>query len=281
MPHCPVCKNTKNRVLFSKESALGNPYTIVICQRCSTEFISPLPEQEELNRYYEKNYFMNRTDRGYNNYFSDGVRTQVERVFNMNLADLDFDRFEAKLKLKNSLDIGCAAGYFVNLMKEKGWKARGIDVSQECTGYGSETLGLDIDNGDYLQKKYDHTFQLITLWATIEHLTAPDLFLKKIHNDLDDGGMIILSTCRSDSLFKKIFGKRWRYYNVPEHVFYGTRHSLKLLLENQGFVVEKIFTYGSGFGRGGTLARKTADTLAKKLGLGDMIVISARKKEQP
>ncbi len=249
---------------------------IYACRRCAHEFIFPLPTGDEVAAYYDESYFTVRTERGYNDYFSEETKKQIIRVFDLNLKDIAFPAFEHTLPpTKRSLDIGCAAGYFVELLKKRGWNATGIDISSECALYAKKNLELDVVCGDYLTTRYPEPFDLITMWATVEHLPRPDLFLKKASTEIFRSGRLYLSTCRSDSAFKKLHGKKWRYYNVPEHIHYFSNSSLSILLESCGFSIDRLFTYGSGLGKGGTPLRRAADILAKRMRLGDMVVVSA------
>jgi SAM-dependent methyltransferase len=195
------------------------------------------------------------------------------------MKDLGFFDFEkAQPVTRRYLDIGCAAGYSVLYMKQRGWSAAGIDIAGECIRHGKEALGLNLTMGDYLSVRYDSQFNLITLWATIEHLHRPDLIMRKIHEDLTPGGVVYISTCRVGG-FMKLFGSRWRYYNFPEHLYYFTFRQIKKLLEKEGFIVERRAFYGSGMGKPGSALRKMADWAAKQLRLGDMMIIAARKKQ--
>jgi 2-polyprenyl-3-methyl-5-hydroxy-6-metoxy-1,4-benzoquinol methylase len=278
---CLACNSNQNHYLFTKNSRFDKPFSLHRCTKCGSEFISPLPDENRLKAYYEKSYFTTRTDRGYDNYFSNEIKTEIERVFTMNLNDLGFfnDSSLRENELQ-SLDIGCAAGYFVNYMKTLGWSAYGIDVSEICTDFASNRLQLNVVHGDYLEHKYTNKFNLVTMWATIEHLPRPDLFIQKIHEDLDNNGIVYISTCRCDSLFKKVAGKRWRYYNVPEHIHYFTLKGLTTLLEDNGFTVTTSFSYGSGFGKPGSRVRLLADYIAKRCNTGDMLVIGAQKRDE-
>ena len=46
----------------------------------------------------------------------------------------------------------------------------------------------------------------------------------------------------------------------------------------KGFNIIQYATYGSGFGPAGSVARKFADVLAKRLFIGDMMLIAAEKR---
>jgi len=280
--HCILCGPAGRRAVFARPSADGEMFTLVRCASCGLRYLSPRPSENEIGRYYQSTYFTRRTDRGYDNYFAPGTRTEIERLFLLNLGDLGFQAYEASLDgHRRSLDIGCAAGYFVNMLAGRGWEASGIDISESCVSFARDRLGLDVVQGSYLEKSYENKFDLITLWATIEHLHRPDLFLEKIHNDLDDGGRLYLSTCRAGGTsFMRLFGSRWRYYNFPEHLYFFSIRQMRRLLAARGFRIVALGTYGSGFGRPGSPARKAADFAAKRFGLGDMMLIAAEKTRQ-
>jgi SAM-dependent methyltransferase len=274
--NCILCGENSNRFLFSKESDNGEIFSLVKCKDCGLQFISPRPLYKEMGKYYN-NYFQKRSDRGYDNYFSEKIKNEIERVFKLNLEDLDFFSFEKTTEYKTALDIGSAAGYFVSYLKKREWNSIGIDTSDECVDIGKK-YGINLIKGDYLKTDFEDKFSLITLWATIEHLHQPDFFLKKIYNDLTDHGILYMSTCRADGFnFMKLFGPKWRYYNFPQHLYFFSYKQLKKLLQNNGFEIIKYTTYGSGVGIGGSFKRKIADFMAKKFFMGDMMIISAKK----
>lgn len=253
-------------------------FTLVKCDECGLRYLSRVPDEDEIEKYYTNTYFYERTDRGYNNYFSQEVRNEVERVFRLNLKDLGFLDFEKTLGgKKNSLDIGCAAGYFVNYLKEAGWESMGVDISGDCVRFAVANE-LDVKSGNYLKLDFPQKFNLITLWATIEHMHHPDLVLEKAYNDLKNGGMIYISTCRAGGInFMRLFGENWRYYNFPEHIYFFSYRNLKRLLNASGFRITGYKTYGSNLGKSGSFLRRVADVSAKKFYLGDMMIVSAKK----
>ena len=265
---CIICGSEKKTTLFSKESNSGELFTLVKCAKCSLRFLSEVPDEEEIEKYYTNTYFYERTDRGYNNYFSDKVRN-----------DLGFPDFEKNISSeKRSLDIGCAAGYFVNYLKERGWDSQGIDISRDCVTFAVEN-GLNVEFGNYLKVNFQYKFDLITLWATIEHLHHPDLVLEKAFNDLEKGGMLYISTCRAGGVnFMELFGSSWRFYNFPEHIYFFSYANLKKLLHKIGFEIMGYRTYGSNIGESGSFIRKAADYSAKKFYIGDMMIVAAKKK---
>ena len=279
VPECIVCGETAAKRLFDKAGMDGTKFSLVECLSCRTHFLFPRPTEDEVARYYGSEYFTKRTDRGYDNYFSPAIRSEIERVIALNLEGLRFEKFSSELSSeKRSLDIGCAAGYFVNYLASRGWDAQGIDISEPCTEFAQKKLGLKVLNGNYLATTYLEKFDLITMWATIEHLHHPEKILAKAHRDLKPGGMIYISTCRAGGLnFMRLMGPEWRYYNFPEHLWFFTLPALKRLLKKHGFRPVVSFTYGIGFGAPKTLTRRIADFIARRFRAGDMMVIGAQK----
>jgi len=278
--NCIICGSNELNLKFVKSGKKKDEFfELKKCKNCGLEFVSPRPSFEEIVEYYNLDYFTVRTERGYNNYFSPELKEQINRVNLLNLKDLDFFNFENQLDLPASaLDIGAAAGYFVDLLKERNWQSTGIDLSKECVDFGREH-NLDMIRGNYLETSFEKKFDLITMWASIEHLHHPEKFLEKIYLDLKNDGMLYLSTCRIDGInFMRLFGKDWRFYNLPEHLVFFSFKNLKKLLEQSGFKVKKYITYGSGFGKSGSIVRSLADFFAKNFKMGDMMLISAQKK---
>ncbi|MCX7679581.1 MAG: class I SAM-dependent methyltransferase [Spirochaetes bacterium] len=277
-PECILCGNTAQKFLFEKSSSPSETFRLVKCTVCGLRFISPRPTPEASKRRYQSTYFTQRTDRGYNDYFSEKTMREITRVLELNLRDLRFFEFERSIaKPRRYLDIGCAAGYSVYYMQNRGWDAWGIDIASHCISFGKEKYQLNLIEGDYLETEFDAPFDCITLWATIEHLHRPDLVLRKIHRDLSEGGLLMISTCRAGG-FMHLFGNKWRYYNFPEHLYFFTYRQLVHLLEKTSFAVHAHAFYGSGIGKPKSVVRTLADKIAKSFSLGDMMIIAAKKK---
>ncbi|MDF3819398.1 class I SAM-dependent methyltransferase [Leptospira sp. 96542] len=286
---CNSCGSVHFKPLFSKDSPLGERFQIVSCSGCSLVQVNPQPTIESVKKYYDDSYFTQRSDRGYDNYYSEKIKTEISRVFRLNLEDLGFFDWESKRKLSEkfplrSLDIGCAAGYFVDYMKSSGYEAFGIEIADGPVKFARENLGLTIHQENFLDwdKGFSQSFDVITLWATIEHLHQPKETLAKIFKHLKPGGVLILSTCRY-GLLAKWMGKDWRYMNVPEHLYYYSLGDLKHSLLSLGYTNPKSFSYGSGMTTKPnqsylfSISKKIFDVLVKRWNMGDMMVFMASK----
>lgn len=281
---CNSCGSTRFKFLYSKSSHLNEIFEIVKCKSCGLVQVNPQPSFEEVSKYYTNDYFTKRTDRGYDNYYSSEIRNEIERVFQLNLKDLNFFEWENSLIEKKTLDIGSAAGYFVAYMKFRNWNSIGIEISDEPVRFAKEILKQEVYKNDFLDwdKEFKNKFQLITLWASIEHLHLPKETIQKIYSHLEPNGRIILSTCRY-GIISRLRGIKWRFLNVPEHLYYYSKKNLIDLFEGVGFKVIKQISYGSGFtakknsSKFYQICKKIFDKLVKLTNQGDMIVLVAEK----
>ncbi|EMK25381.1 MULTISPECIES: class I SAM-dependent methyltransferase [Leptospira] len=280
---CNTCGSSEFKPLFSKSNHKNEFFHIVQCIRCSLVQVSPQPSPIEAASYYSEEYFLKRSDRGYDNYFSEGIRDEISRVFGLNLKDLGFQTWEKSLpSAKRCLDVGCAAGYFVDYMQSRGWDSYGIDIAQAPVKFAQDKLKLKVEQVDFLEWKPTDPFDLITLWASIEHLHKPKETLEKIYTHLKPGGRVILSTCRW-GILAKLQGPSWRYLNVPEHLYYYSLPGIVKLCRSLGFEKKKHVTYGSGLTakKNPSLLYKTlkylADPTVKFLDQGDMMALCFAK----
>ncbi|TGM12288.1 class I SAM-dependent methyltransferase [Leptospira selangorensis] len=278
---CNTCSNSDFTPLFSKASPKGEIFQIVECKKCKLVQVNPQPSLEEVSKYYEDSYFTQRTDRGYDNYYSEETKKEIARVFNLNLKDLGFFDWEKLLGSERSaLDVGCAAGYFLDYLKGRNWKTKGLDIASGPVRFAKETLGLDVEQKDFLTWDLDgkEKFDLITLWASIEHLHHPKETLQKILKHLKPGGRMILSTCRYGVLAKYL-GPKWRYLNVPEHLYYYSLPGIISLGNELGYIPLGHISYGSGLtAKKGSgvfykTSKKVADWAVKKFDQGDMMAV--------
>lgn len=281
---CNNCNQKEFRPVLEKASAKGDKFQVQKCKNCGLLQTNPRPTFSEILEYYSSEYFHKRTERGYDNYYSSEVRAQIERVLLLNLNDLKFFDYEKTLSDKKVLDIGCAYGYFLNLLKGRGWDTLGIDIAGEPVQLARERLSLNVIQDNFLEwdKKIQNKFHLITLWASLEHLHYPKETLQKIYKHLHPNGRIILSTCRY-GILAKLQGANWRYMNVPEHLYFYTLKQLKEQLEKIGFQFVAQITYGSGLTTKKNasffynISKKILDSLVKVLGQGDMMALHFKK----
>jgi len=280
---CRICDSPVTPHLSKRSENNDKIYTIYRCQRCGLWQVLPLPSEKELEGLYEENYFDQRTERGYDNYLGDAVRRSVTNTLEKNLNGLGFYNWETTLdKHPKALEIGSAGGIFVEYLDQRGWDSEGIDISRYMVEQAKHR-GLKMIHGDFLTTPFKkESYDLIAMWATLEHLREPEKFIQKISEILKPGGKLFLSTANT-GFWARIYKERWRYLNLPEHLYYFNINNLRILCQRYKIDIETSFTYGSGFtskqgmGGGYRLAKYFADRCARYFHTGDMIVTGGSK----
>lgn len=259
---CRICGNRDFKPEISK-----NGFTYVACNACETSVIHPLPDEEDLRRYYET-------------YENDGgtylqIREQDKmpffRDYDLTFSDLRFDLS----RVKKALDIGCATGIFLEYLQSRDVRATGIDVSAPMIAR-ARSKGLDCRVTDLFD--LTETFDFITLWDVIEHFSDPKKVIGKVYDLTEPGGYLLIQTpCKG--LISDTFGEDWRHYIPPQHLYLFSQNSLFTLLMDNGFLLVNWIRIGSGNDAGTIPAKqkKVFDTICKKLCMGDNIILLAKK----
>jgi SAM-dependent methyltransferase len=96
------------------------------------------------------------------------------------------------------LDIGCGRGEFLELLRQQGVRARGLDINHEMVEVCRQR-GLDADEGDalgYLRAQADGSLGGVFAAQVVEHL-EPDYLvamLQRMYEVLQPGGVLALET---------------------------------------------------------------------------------------
>ncbi len=138
------------------------------------------------------------------------------------------------------LDVGCGRGEWLQVLREAGFQARGIDTNrilvQQC-----KELSLDVEEREalsYLGSLSDGSLNAVTAFHFAEHLPLETLvkFLDEAGRTLKPGGLIILETPNPENL---LVGS-CNFYLDPTHKNPIPIPTMKLLLEARGFRCEEV-----------------------------------------
>lgn len=222
--HCMVCGNGK----FSKNKIPG----LVQCCDCGFLTTDLNLSFEELQQLYSENYFCGEE---YADYQKD--KTIIQKDFENRLRRMHFHI--KNFRQQKLFEIGCAYGFFIEMARKEFKSVSGIDISKDAIEYAKSELKLDVRCGDYLEAEVTPC-NVICMWDTIEHLSDPERYIRKIHEDLMDGGFVCITTGDAGSVAAKIRGKKWRQIHPPTHLHYFSKKTLVLLLERLGFEIVDI-----------------------------------------
>jgi len=138
------------------------------------------------------------------------------------------------------LDVGCGRGEWLQVLREAGFEARGIDTNrilvQQC-----KDLSLQVEEREaleFLGSLPDGSLNAVTAFHFAEHLPLETLvkFLDETGRTLKPGGLIILETPNPENL---LVGS-CNFYLDPTHKNPIPIPTMKLLLEARGFRCEEV-----------------------------------------
>jgi 2-polyprenyl-3-methyl-5-hydroxy-6-metoxy-1,4-benzoquinol methylase len=211
-------------------------FEIAECPSCRLLFRAQLPGEEEIPGIYGMDYFEEPSGetagQGYADYLGD---EDVHRLVARRRLRL-LGRLGAEGPL---LDVGCAAGFFLDEARERGWSVEGVDVSEPMAEYARGTLGLEVSTGlAGAQQASRSDYGCITMWDYIEHAVDPMGELRRAHSLLSPGsGLLALSTGDASALVARLSGSRWHLLTPRHHMYFFTMSTLREALTRAGFEV--------------------------------------------
>lgn len=179
-------------------------------------------------------------------------------------------------KFGTLLDVGCGLGWLVKEAKSRGYKAIGMDTSKILVRLGKKELKLDLYNSYPKNKKFD----VIVAKHVLEHIKSAEFFLKNISKLLSADGVFLVACPNNASLMHWTFGSRWYGLCPNQHVWQFTPGTLSMLLEKNGFKIDKIIIDSLDYKPNGIklAAFWFLTNLANILRIGDQIVIICSRR---
>ena len=233
---CIFCGSNKKKPLYSRIDARyfldENLYTMNQCLDCESYFLSPRIKKEFLSRYYPNEF-----------YYLDHTQASIWRQ-ELQKNYKKYTYYLKNMKPGRILDIGCRDGSFVKFMELLGWQAEGYEYSNEV----ENRFGCNIRYENLYQFETE-SFDVITLWAVLEHLYNPNDYIEYCQKILKPGEIVIIQVPKYNSFT----GKFLFHEDVPRHASAFTSTGLVKYIERFGFKLKKINTrcqifYGNSYG---------------------------------
>jgi SAM-dependent methyltransferase len=140
------------------------------------------------------------------------------------------------------LDVGAYCGYFVDVAREGGYEAEGLELSS-WAAERARALGLAVHTESLAARLASGaTYDVVTMFDVIEHMADPRTELADVFRLLPPGGRLYLSTIDADSLFARVLGRHWPWL-MDMHLYYFTRQTITMLLNQAGFEIQGIGLY--------------------------------------
>lgn len=208
---------------FRCTSALyGKHFDIVRCRRCGLGYTNPRLSAEEIMRAYAEV-----EDPLYDQEYDGRALT-----FRKHLSRIE----KMKSPPGRLLDVGAYSGVFVETAAARGWDAWGLEPCRWALDL-ARSRGLNMIEGSLDTAAIEpRSFDVITMWDVIEHVTDPLAQLRLVHDLLKPDGLAVVHTMDLDSSFARIMGSRWPWL-MEMHIYYFSPRTLGRMAETAGLRV--------------------------------------------
>lgn len=161
-------------------------FPLAQCAICGMRFLSVQPAPESLAELYSADYFESDFRCGRSD--ANAADEAAFRAENAGLLDA-FGRWSRPGEL---LEVGSATGWLLKHAIERGWRARGVELSADACAR-SRALGLDVFHGDLLAAALpSDTFDLVYMGDVLEHVPNCRAVLLEVTRVLKPGGHFYL-----------------------------------------------------------------------------------------
>ena len=125
-----------------------------------------------------------------------------------------------------------------------GWETCGIKLSEEARKV-AEQKGIkaykSLDDAAFPNGFFD----VVTMFAVIEHLSEPKEVVKVLAEVLKEDGLFVIMTGDAKSLKATYKAEKWHMYRPPEHLYFFCAKSLNFLMDLFEFrKIKTIYTDG-------------------------------------
>lgn len=198
------------------------------CTQCKVVSTYPLPTDDAIHAHYARkfqsgNYQLLRD-------YAEEYKRQVYTLF-VEILEAGLATRHESLSGRNVLDVGCFTGEFLELLHEKNVDVYGLELQSDAVKIASQKFPghiyqADVHGNDYPQMEFD----IVTLLGVVEHVVDPVQLLERSAELLKSGGVILIQTPNSASLWALLMRSLWPPYAPVEHIHLFSRQGLVSLL---------------------------------------------------
>ncbi|HWL15386.1 MAG TPA: methyltransferase domain-containing protein [Opitutus sp.] len=209
----------------------------LVCERCGTHFSSRRLKPDCIERFYSFDGYWHQRQSG-----KEHPTLWARQELFESQADGRIDFWIRAIerhtgpKRGTAVEVGCAEGTLLRHLRDRGWRAVGIEPDAKTAAAVAERTGLEISAGAF-PKIAAPTCDLFIACDVLEHIPEPLAFLRAARAALQPGGVLFLQLPLLERTEPDFGPMNERVFDVQEHVFIYSRDSVATLLETAGFAV--------------------------------------------
>lgn len=144
------------------------------------------------------------------------------------------------------LDVGCGYGFL--LEEAKGFFSPRVGTEYSPQGVRLASARADkVYEGGVEQLPSDLRFDCVVATHVIEHVYEPLEFLKRLAGHTKPHGKIVLAAPDMGGFLRRLMGRRWPSFKIPEHTLYFDATTLFALMRRAGLIDLRLLPYPHAF----------------------------------
>jgi SAM-dependent methyltransferase len=224
---CYLCGGTDVQIVADK-FRYETPQAGYRCRGCGLVFIYPRMTAEEERKFYEQEYGI---------IYSKEKSTTPADLFQARQGEARqfLTWTEPYIKPADAaLEIGCASGYFLDLIRDRVASVAGVETHAELREY-AHRLGLTV--WDDLARCPAGSIDLVLVFFVLEHIGDPLTFLAAIRRVSRPGARVCFVVPNVDDALLTVYKvPSFRdFYFTPAHQFYYSPQTMARLFLQAGF----------------------------------------------
>lgn len=222
---CPICGGGAARPRFAIE---GLTAAVVVCTRCGTGRLHPLPDAAEVAAFYPAAYY---GDLGAK--FRGPIEWLVRAVGARHLEFLA-SGIPAGGRV---LDVGCGRGVTLSALADRGFEAHGVEISADAARGADPRAQIRIAPTLAAAGYPADHFDAVLVWHVLEHLRDPEGALAEMVRVLRPGGRLVVAVPNFSSWQARWAGPAWFHLDLPRHLFQFPLAALRERMTRSGLDV--------------------------------------------
>ncbi|MCK6585157.1 MAG: class I SAM-dependent methyltransferase [Anaerolineales bacterium] len=235
--NCPVCDADSYDRLFVKQG-----FDFVRCRNCNLVYVNPrLLESATLAYYCDAADQQSMTD--WLSVLASPANQAWQVPYFQEAVDILANMIPAKSRI---LDIGCSIGLFMEVARKSGFECIGLEPEPKSREYAVQR-GLDVRPELFKDAGFSaNSFDAITMFGVMEHLSNPRKILVEVWDALKPGGVVMAVSPNVYSLANGTLHEQARTFTGRNHLSYFSRDTFSHLFERCGYEVVHLDTALTG-----------------------------------
>jgi SAM-dependent methyltransferase len=206
-------------------------FELLVCPDCGLGRTWPAPSADEIGKWYPEQYY------GKSNVRFNPLFERLVRWFRKRRASVLHNR----VPRGPVLDVGCGRGMMLAYLRELGYEAHGLELSETAAWHARNVNKLEVATGDFLSSPHEkNRYNAVIFWHTLEHFSNPVSAIGRAYELLKPGGLLTVAVPNYESWQARVFGRFWFHVDAPRHYFHFGPKSLEAILTRHRFRVVQL-----------------------------------------